>query len=137
MTPQSDSPSTTMQPVTAASKKKLSERLMGVALVSSVIASTCCVIPLILVLVGITGAWMVNLTALKPLTPVFTCIALATIAWAGYLDYRPSASGPAEGEANCESNCDAVSPDTRKIFLACAVFIALLLSFPLFAPLFY
>jgi mercuric ion transport protein len=141
MTAQSDSTSTTMQPVAAASKKNLSARLMGIALVSSIVASTCCVIPLILVLVGITGAWMVNLTALKPLTPVFTIIAIAAIVWAGYLVYRPSAPRSAEGElncgTNCESNCDAVSPVTRKIFLACAVFIALLLSFPLFAPLFY
>lgn len=126
-----------MQPVTAASKNKLGVRLMGVALVSSVIASTCCVIPLLLVLVGITGAWMVNLTALKPLTPVFTVIAIAAIAWAGYLVYRPSVTRSTGDEANCETNCDAVRPATRRIFLACAVFIALLLSFPLFAPLFY
>jgi mercuric ion transport protein len=137
MTLQSDRSPTTMQPVAAASRKKLSARLMGVAVLSSMIASTCCVIPLILVLVGITGAWMVNLTALKPLTPVFTCIAIATISWAGYLVYRPSAPRSAQDDANCETDCDAVRPITRKIFLACAVFIALLLSFPLFAPLFY
>jgi mercuric ion transport protein len=133
MTPQSDSRPTTVQPVPAASKAKLGLRLIGVALVSSIIASTCCVIPLLLVLVGITGAWMVNLTALKPLTPLFTGIAIAAIAWAGYLVYRPSAQCATEGEANC----DTVRPATRKIFLACAVFIALLLSFPLIAPLFY
>jgi mercuric ion transport protein len=137
MTAQSDRPPSTMQPVAAASKKTLSARLMGVAVLSSIIASTCCVIPLILVLVGITGAWMVNLTALKPLTPVFTGIAIVAIAGAGYLVYRPSARYSAEDAANCETDCDAVRPATRKIFLACAVFIALLLSFPLFAPLFY
>jgi mercuric ion transport protein len=137
MTAQSDSPQTTMQPVAAASRTKLSARLMGVAVLSSIIASTCCVIPLILVLVGITGAWMVNLTALKPLTPVFTGIAIIAIGWAGYLVYRPSAPSSAQDDADCETTCDAVRPSTRKIFLACAVFIVLLLSFPLFAPLFY
>lgn len=133
MTLQSDSQPTTMQPVAAASKNKLSLRLMGVALVSSIIASTCCVIPLILVLVGITGAWMVNLTALKPLTPYFTIIAIAAIAWAGYLIYRPSTPCATQDEVNC----DTARSSTSKIFLACAIFIALLLSFPLIAPLFY
>jgi mercuric ion transport protein len=122
-----------MQPVMDASKAKLSLRLMGVAIVSTIIASTCCVIPLLLVLVGITGAWMVNLTALKPLTPFFTVIAIAAIAWSGYLIYRPSTPCVTQDEAGC----DTARPSTRKIFLACAIFIALLLSFPLIAPLFY
>jgi mercuric ion transport protein len=122
-----------MQPVAAASKNRLSMRLMGVAFVSAIVASTCCVIPLLLVLVGITGAWMVNLTALKPLTPFFTVIAIAAIAWAGYLIYRPTSQCATPEEANCNS----VRPSTRKIFLACAIFIALLLSFPLIAPFFY
>lgn len=122
-----------MQPVAAASESKLSLRLMGVAIVSAIVASTCCVIPLLLVLVGITGAWMVNLTALKPLTPFFTAIAIAAIAWAGYLIYRPSTPCATQDEAGC----DTVRPSTRKIFFACAVFIVLLLSFPLIAPLFY
>jgi mercuric ion transport protein len=122
-----------MQPVAAASENRLSLRLMGVALVSAIVASTCCVIPLLLVLVGITGAWMVNLTALKPLTPFFTVIAIAAIAWAGYLIYRPSTPCATPDE----TRCDTVRPSTRKIFLACAIFILLLLSFPLIAPLFY
>jgi mercuric ion transport protein len=122
-----------MQPVMDASKAKLSLRLMGVAIVSTIIASTCCVIPLLLVLVGITGAWMVNLTALKPLTPFFTVIAIAAIAWAGYLIYRPSAQCATQEEADCNT----ARPSTRKIFLVCAVFIALLLSVPLIAPFFY
>jgi mercuric ion transport protein len=133
MTSPSDSRPTTMQPVAAASQNRLSLRLMGVAIVSAIVASTCCVIPLLLVLVGITGAWMVNLTALKPLTPFFTVIAVAAIAWAGYLIYRPSSQCAKQDEASC----DTTRPSTRKIFLACAVFIALLLSFPLIAPLFY
>lgn len=106
---------------------------MGVAVVSSIIASTCCVIPLILVLIGVTGAWMVNLTALKPLTPVFTAIAILAIGWAGYLVFRPAAVCDATEAAACET----ARPFTKRIFLVCAAFIALLLSFPLIAPLFY
>src|SRR5690349_9701847 len=74
-----------------ASMKRLSIGLVAVAVTSSIIASTCCVIPLVLVLLGITGAWMVNLTSLRPLTPVFVGITLVALAWAGYLVFRPAA----------------------------------------------
>lgn len=136
MSSPSDSQSPPLQPLPVASKKKLTNGLMALAVTSTLIASTCCVIPLLLVLVGITGAWMVNLTALKPLTPIFTGIALIAIGWAGYLVYRP-AEVCNTAEAADGAACETARPVTRRIFLACAVFIALLLLFPLFAPYFY
>ncbi|WP_211097239.1 mercuric transporter MerT family protein [Herbaspirillum sp. ST 5-3] len=122
-----------MKPSGIASRKNLSMGLMGLAVASSMIASTCCLLPLVLVLVGITGAWMVNLTALRPLTPVFTGIALVALAWAGALIFRPSAAcSYTEG-----TDCEKTRPVTKTIFLVCAVFIALLMLFPLIAPYFY
>jgi mercuric ion transport protein len=113
-----------------ASREALGMRLMALAVVSTILASTCCVLPLVLVLVGITGAWMVNLAALKPLTPLFVVLALGAIAWAGYLVFRPVTV--------CTGDpCETARPLTRRIFIACAAFIALLLGFPLIAPLFY
>jgi mercuric ion transport protein len=119
-------------PPQAEPQRRLSLGLITLAVVSSIIASTCCVIPLVLVLVGITGAWMVNLTALKPLTPVFTVIALSALVWAGYLVYRPMTACSPSG-----TDCDSACHTTRRIFIGCAVFIAALLLFPLAAPLFY
>lgn len=107
--------------------------LIAVALVSSLIASTCCVLPLALVLLGITGAWMVHLASFAPATPIFIAVAVAALGWAGYLVFKPSAScAPAQGAA-CGRNRRAM----KALYLACAAFIALLLLFPLFAPLFY
>jgi len=115
------------------SRKNLSLGLVAIALASSIIASTCCVLPLVLVLLGITGAWMVNLTSLEPVTPVFIIIALGALGWAGYLVFRPLArcSSP-EGAA-----CNKSRRITKRIYFASAVFIAALLSFPLIAPYFY
>jgi mercuric ion transport protein len=111
-------------------REHLGLRLMAVAVVSTLLASTCCVLPLALVLAGVTGAWMANLVALKPVTPVFTVLAIGAMAWAGYLVLRPVRECDADA-------CEATRPLTRRIFIGCAVFVALLLSFPLFAPLFY
>lgn len=105
-------------------------KLMALAVVSTILASTCCVLPLVLVLVGITGAWMANLAALKPYTPVFVVLALGAIGWAGYLVFRPATV--------CTGDpCETARPATRRIFIACTAFIVLLLGFPLIAPLFY
>jgi mercuric ion transport protein len=40
-------------------------------------------------------------------------------------------------ECDIDSACETARPVTRRIFIGCALFVALLLSFPLFAPLFY
>lgn len=43
------------------------------------LASACCVGPLVLLTLGISGAWIGNLTALEPFKPIFAVIALGFI----------------------------------------------------------
>ena len=43
------------------------------------LASTCCIVPLALVLTGVSGAWIGSLTALEPYKPYFITAALALI----------------------------------------------------------
>jgi mercuric ion transport protein len=107
-------------------------KLIAVATLAAILASTCCVLPLVLVLIGITGAWMVHLTALKPLTPYAIALTLSALGWAGWLLFRPAQACAVEDQA-----CATTRPAMRKLFIGCAVFIALLLGFPLIAPLFY
>jgi mercuric ion transport protein len=117
-------------PAAPASRERLGLRLAALAVLSTILASTCCVLPLVLVLLGVGGAWIANLAALKPATPLFVAIALGTIGWAGYIVFRPAAV--------CEDGvCAVARPATRRIFIGCALFVALLLGFPLIAPLFY
>jgi len=106
--------------------------LLAFAVLASILASTCCVLPLALVLVGITGAWMVHLAALKPLTPYAIALTAGALGWAGWLLFRPAASC-----AIGDQDCATTRPAMRRLFIGCAVFIALLLGFPLIAPLFY
>lgn len=53
-----------------------------------VLASSCCIVPLVLVSLGISGAWIGSLTALEPYKPYFlvvTAIFLAGGFWHVYL----------------------------------------------------
>lgn len=43
---------------------------------AAILASTCCLGPLILVALGFSGAWIGNLTALEPYRPIFIGVAL-------------------------------------------------------------
>lgn len=58
----------------------------GVA--SAVAASTCCFLPLALVSVGVSGAWVGALTVLAPYQPLFLAIAVAALGGGFWLVYR-------------------------------------------------
>ena len=48
-------------------------------IIGALLASSCCVAPLALLLLGVSGAWIGNLTALEPFKPYFAAVALAFI----------------------------------------------------------
>ncbi len=57
------------------------------AVVAAIAASACCVGPLVLMLLGISGAWIGNLTALTPYQPIFMTVALGLLGLAFYKVY--------------------------------------------------
>jgi mercuric ion transport protein len=54
--------------------------LAAAGVLGAVLASACCIGPLALLTLGISGAWIGNLTALEPYKPIFATIALGFIA---------------------------------------------------------
>ena len=48
-------------------------------MLGALLASSCCVVPLVLVSIGVSGAWIGNLTALEPYSPIFVVLALLCI----------------------------------------------------------
>jgi len=67
-------------------------------IIGAVAASTCCIVPLVLFSLGISGAWIGNLTALQPYKPIFVTITFAFLAYGFWMVYRkPKAC--ADGEA--------------------------------------
>ena len=70
---------------------------LGGAILSGALASACCVGPLVLTLLGISGA--AAATRLGPASPYFQALALLLLAGAFYLAYRPARAACGPGEA--------------------------------------
>lgn len=51
-------------------------------------AATCCVVPFGLFMLGVSGAWIGNLTAFEPFKPYFATVAAGCIGYGFYLIYR-------------------------------------------------
>ena len=56
-------------------------------IVSAIVASSCCVIPLVLTLLGVSGAWMSNLRAMAPYQPYFIAMTAVFIGFGFYQVY--------------------------------------------------
>jgi mercuric ion transport protein len=59
---------------------------------------SCCIMPLVLFALDISGAWIGNLTALAPYQPIFIGATLVFLATGYYLVYRKPRVACAEGE---------------------------------------
>jgi len=44
------------------------------SVIGAIVASSCCIVPLVLVTLGVSGAWIGNLTALEPYKPWFVAV---------------------------------------------------------------
>lgn len=66
-------------------------------LFGAVAASACCLVPLTLFSVGISGAWIGNLTQLAPYKPYSIAAAAVFIGGGYWLSYRSRRAGCAEG----------------------------------------
>src|ERR1700736_6194274 len=57
-------------------------------ILGAIAASSCCIAPLVLFSLGISGAWIGNLTALAPYQPYFIAATLACLGYGYWLVYR-------------------------------------------------
>lgn len=101
--------------------------------VAAIAASACCLGPLILVSLGIGGAWVSNLTMLEPFRPIFISIALVCMAFAYRKIYSTT---PANA---CLPNTLCVKPQTnrsyRVIFWIVSMLVLIALLYPYFITL--
>ncbi len=68
-------------------------------ILGAIAASACCVLPLTLFSLGISGAWIGQLTALSPYQPVFILITVGFLGYGYWLVYRKPKTPCADGEA--------------------------------------
>lgn len=101
--------------------------------ISAVLASSCCLGPLVLVLLGFSGAWIGNLSVLEPYRPLFVGTALVALLLAWRAIYRPARDCRA-GEV-CA--LPQVARTYKALFWLVAALVLVALVYPWLAPLFY
>src|SRR5439155_24247238 len=73
--------------------------LMAVGgLLGALVASSCCLLPLALFGLGVSGAWIGNLTQLAPYQPYFIAVTAACLGFGYWLRYRSKKMACADGE---------------------------------------
>ena len=106
---------------------------MIAAVLAAIGASLCCIGPLVLLALGIGGAWISYLTALEPYRPLFIGVTLLFLGLAFrklYLVPQPCAPGDA-----CAA--PATQRNQRIIFWIVAVLLIALLTFPYYGLAFF
>ncbi|NOY76485.1 MAG: hypothetical protein GXO76_01315, partial [Calditrichaeota bacterium] len=98
------------------------------AILSSVAASVCCVGPLVILALGLGGAWTARLSVFQPFRPYLIVITLLFLAYAFYKIYRRKDSEACDPGQYC---ADSRSLKINKISLwVVTVLIGLLLATP-------
>jgi mercuric ion transport protein len=95
-------------------------------------ASSCCIVPLLLFSLGVSGAWIGNLTRLAPYQPIFIAVTLSCLAYGYWLVRRARRTACAEGAA-----CSRPLPN-RVVTIALVVatlLVAAAVAFDFLAPL--
>ncbi len=108
--------------------------LAAAGVAGAVLASSCCVVPLALVLLGVSGAWIGNLTAIEPYKPL---LAVATSAVVGlgfwHVYFRPKP--PCADGSYCAR--PAAPLITKAALWLAAVLVGLSVTIDWWAPFFY
>jgi mercuric ion transport protein len=96
-------------------------------------ASSCCILPLVLFSLGVSGAWIGNLTRLAPYQPVFIAATIACLGYGYWLVWRSSEAACADGET-----CARPIPNrlVKAGLILATVLVVAALGFDLVAPLF-
>jgi mercuric ion transport protein len=117
------------------------------AAIASLLASSCCLLPLALASVGLTGAWLGHLRVLQPYSPILIGIAITALVLAANSLFQRQSAAPSSIHARrlftarATPSCPPTSARTRASYKAAFWLIAALtlivLVTPAIAPWFY
>ncbi len=100
---------------------------------AAILASICCLGPLMLVAIGVNGAWIGNVTVFEPYRPIFIGTALVALFFAYRSIFRP--------EQACKPESVCAMPHVNRaqkiIFFIVAALTGAALAFPYILPLLY
>ena len=107
--------------------------MLAGGILGALAASSCCILPLVLFGLGVSGAWIGNLTRLAPYQPFFITATFACVGYGYWLVYRSSKVTCADG-ATC-----ARSIPNRLVklgLIVATVLVIVALGFDFLAPIF-
>lgn len=100
---------------------------------AAILASTCCLGPLVLIMLGFSGAWIGNLVLLEPYRPIFIGLAVVVLFFAWRRIWRPVTV--------CVPGEVCAAPETKRayklLFGIVVVLVLIAFGFPHIAPWFY
>jgi mercuric ion transport protein len=112
--------------------RSVGKTLVSVAsVVAALAASSCCVLPLLFLALGISGAWIGDLTALAPYQSYFVVVTLGFLAAGFIMVYRKPRMGCAPGSYCARPVSDRIAKSS--LWIATAI-IAVALVFPYLTP---
>ena len=99
---------------------------------AAIAASSCCIVPLLLFSLGVSGAWIGNLTRLAPYQPIFVAMTLACLGCGYWLVWRARHTACAEGAA-----CSRPLPNrvVTIALVAATLLVAAAVAFDFVAPM--
>jgi mercuric ion transport protein len=102
-------------------------------LLGALAASSCCILPLALFGLGVSGAWIGNFTRLAAYQPYFLAATLMFLGYGYWLVYRSSTRNCADGEA-----CARPLPNrvVKTSLILATILVVAALSLDFIAPLF-
>ena len=121
-------------PAASAGSTNRSAPALAVAGIAALLASGCCVAPLLLALAGVSGTWIAQLRRIGPYSPWLIGLSVAALALSGWRLFRrpDDRACDAQGDA-----CRQVNGAARRWFWFVAALALVPMVVPLVAPLFY
>jgi mercuric ion transport protein len=115
-----------------AANGRMQKLIAAGGILGAIAASSCCIAPLVLFSLGISGAWIGNLTALAPYQSYFIAVTLACLGYGYWLVYRSRKAACAEDAA-----CARRLPNRFVMFglILATVLVGGALAFDFIAPL--
>ncbi len=101
---------------------------------AALLASGCCVAPLLLALAGVSGAWIGQLRRIEPYSPWLLGLSAVALAVAGWRLFRNRADAACDVDA---AACRRANAGARRWFWVVVVLALIPLAAPLVAPWFY
>lgn len=103
-------------------------------MLGAILASSCCIVPLVLATIGISGAWIGTLTVLEPFRPYFAAAAAIVIGLGfRHVYFRPKP--PCEEGSYCARPRSSIL--VKSVLWVAAALVLLAVTVGWWAPLFY